>query len=83
MSSEKKTMQKQLIRVFYPTDRARIALRTEADWDANIEPDSVQRNGRVSEFQIETGRLYFRTGSRRQESKDCESRPKSVPRMLA
>ncbi|HEY2143959.1 MAG TPA: alpha/beta hydrolase-fold protein [Candidatus Udaeobacter sp.] len=59
MSSEKKTMQKQLIRVFYPTDGARIALRTEADWDANIEPDSVQRNGRVSEFQIETGRPYF------------------------
>lgn len=45
---------KQLIRVFYPTDRARIALRTEADWDTNIEPDSVQRNGCVSEFQIET-----------------------------
>jgi hypothetical protein len=83
MSSEKKTMQKQLIRVFYPTDRARIALRTEADWDTNIEPDSVQRNGGVSEFQIETGRPYFRTGSRRQELRDYESRSRSIPRMLA
>ena len=27
-------MQKQLIRVAYPTDSGKIALRTEADWDA-------------------------------------------------
>ena len=45
-------MQKQLIRVVYPTDDGRIALRTEANWDANIEPDSVQQNACISEFQI-------------------------------
>src|SRR6266487_1078193 len=59
MRSEEKAMQKQLIRVAYPTDGGKIALRTEADWDANIEPDSVQQNGCISEFQIETGRPYF------------------------
>src|SRR6266487_922318 len=59
MRREQTEMQKQLIRVVYPTDDGRIALRTEADWDANIEPDSVQQNGCISEFQIETGRPYF------------------------
>jgi predicted alpha/beta superfamily hydrolase len=59
MNSEKKAIQKQLIRVVYPTDGGRIALRTEADWDANIEADSVQQNGCMSEFQIQTGRPYF------------------------
>src|SRR5437773_11191521 len=59
MRSEEKAMQKQLIRVAYPTDGGKIALRTEADCDANIEPDSVQPTGCISEFQIETGRPYF------------------------
>ena len=53
------TMQKQLIRVIYPSHEGRIALRTEADWDANIEPNSVRQRGRLSEFQIETERPYF------------------------
>jgi hypothetical protein len=38
MSSEKKTMQKQLIRVFYPTDRARIALQESKDYESRSRP---------------------------------------------
>ncbi len=52
-------MQKQLIRVIYPSNQGRIALRTEADWDANIEPNSVRQHGCLSEFQIDTERPYF------------------------
>lgn len=68
-------MHKQLIRVIYPTDGARIALRTEHDWDTNIE--AMGQNGRAVagigdsnrsndsrtvcawEFLIETERPYF------------------------
>ncbi len=68
-------MHKQLIRVIYPTDGARIALRTEDDWDTNIE--AMGQNGRAVagigdsnrsndsrtvcawEFLIETERPYF------------------------
>jgi predicted alpha/beta superfamily hydrolase len=52
-------MQKQFIRVIYPTDGGRIALRTEQNWDSNIEAHSLQQNGCVSEFQTETERPYF------------------------
>jgi len=52
-------MQKQLIRVVHPTDGGRIALRTEENWDSNVEAHSIQQNGRVSEFKIETERPYF------------------------
>ncbi len=52
-------MQKQLIHVVYPTDGGRIALRTEEDWDSNVEAHSLRQNGCVSEFQIETERPYF------------------------
>jgi predicted alpha/beta superfamily hydrolase len=48
---------KQLIRVIYPQERGRIALRTEDDWDVNVE--AVGWNGRTTKFQIETERPYF------------------------
>jgi len=48
-----------LIRVVYPTDGRRIALRTEENWDANVETHSIGQDGCVSEFQIETERPYF------------------------
>ena len=51
--------QKQLIRVVYPTDGGRIALRTEENWDSNIEAHSVKQNGSLSEFWIQTERPYF------------------------
>src|SRR5438552_12045771 len=48
---------KQPIRVIYPKDSARIALRTDDDWNVNVE--AVGRNGCTTEFQIETERPYF------------------------
>jgi predicted alpha/beta superfamily hydrolase len=59
MSSDKAITQKQLIHVIYPTNGERIALRTEKNWDLNVEAVSTRQNGSVSEFQIETERPYF------------------------
>jgi hypothetical protein len=39
------TKQKQLIRGVYPTDGGRIALRTDENWDSNIEAGSAGRTG--------------------------------------
>ena len=51
---------KQLIRVIYPQKGGRIALRTDEDWDVNVE--AIGRKGYRTEFQIETARpyLYFK-----------------------
>src|SRR5256885_17032613 len=57
MTKEKGAMHKQTIRVMYPTDDAKMVLRTEQNWDANIE--SVGQNDCVSKFAIETERPYF------------------------
>jgi hypothetical protein len=59
MREEKQAMQKQLIRVVYPTYGGRIALRTEENWDSDIEARSIGQNGCVSEFWIKTERPYF------------------------
>lgn len=48
---------KQKIRVIYPDERGRIVLRTEQEWDRNIESQSV--NGCTSEFIIETKQPFF------------------------
>jgi hypothetical protein len=58
-------MQKQVIRVVYRTDGGRISLRTEENWDSSIEAHSIQQEGCISEFQIETERaiFLFQTGS--------------------
>jgi hypothetical protein len=52
-------VQSQLIHVHYPTDGRRIALRTDEDWDSNVEARSIRQNECISEFQIETDRPYF------------------------
>src|SRR5947208_4202659 len=57
MTKEKGAMHKQTIRVVYPTGDAKMVLRTEQNWDANIEP--VGLNDCVSKFVIETKRPYF------------------------
>src|SRR6266496_4470323 len=59
MRREQREMQKQVIRVVYPTDSARIMLRTEENWDSNIEAHSIQQDGCISEFQIGIERPYF------------------------
>ncbi|PYI64484.1 MAG: hypothetical protein DMF07_06590 [Verrucomicrobia bacterium] len=47
----------QLIRIIYPQDGARIAIRTDNDWDTDV--NAVGRNACISEFLIETERPYF------------------------
>jgi predicted alpha/beta superfamily hydrolase len=59
MNSDKKPVRTQLIRVIYPTDGGRIALRTEENWDLDMEAKSIRQNECVSEFQVETSRPYF------------------------
>ena len=49
----------QLIRIHYPTKGGRIVLRTEEDWDSNIQADSVRQKRSIFEFRIETERPYF------------------------
>ena len=50
-------MSNQRIRVIYPADHGQIVLRSENDWDKNIEAQSV--NGCTSEFALETERPFF------------------------
>ena len=50
-------MHKQTIRVVYPADDGRMVLRTEDNWDTNVEP--VDQNDGVCKFTIETERPYF------------------------
>ena len=47
----------QSIRVIYPKDGGRIALRTEENWDVDV--GAVSRRGHTTKFQIETDRPYF------------------------
>ena len=48
---------KQLIRVTYPQHDARITLRTDENWDVDVE--AISRRGCTTKFQIETDRPYF------------------------
>ena len=49
------------VRVAYPPDSGRIVLRTELDWDKNIEPVSESADG-ISTFQVQAHHpfLYFK-----------------------
>jgi predicted alpha/beta superfamily hydrolase len=57
MTTERRAMHKQTIRVIYPADDGRMVLRTEDNWDTNVEP--VDQNDGVSKFTIETECPYF------------------------
>jgi predicted alpha/beta superfamily hydrolase len=50
------------LRVAYPAGRGRIVLRTEQDWDKDVEPVSVSKDGNVSTFALEADQpfLYFK-----------------------
>ena len=50
-------MNSQTIRVIYPAGTGRILLRTESDWDKNVNPRFV--NGSAAEFVIETEHPFF------------------------
>jgi hypothetical protein len=46
---------KRTVRVFYPLQNGRIVLRTEADWEHNIDPTSSARIGEsLSLFSLQT-----------------------------
>ncbi len=50
------------LRVAYPSGRGRMLLRTEQDWDRDLEPVSVSEDGNVSTFALEADQpfLYFK-----------------------
>ena len=54
---EERATHEQAIRVTYPTDGRRIVLRTEENWDTDIEP--IRHDDCTSEFSIITEKPYF------------------------
>ena len=50
------------LRVRYPAGEGRMVLRTELDWDHDLEPLSVAGDGETSTFALETHKpfLYFK-----------------------
>ena len=50
------------LRVAYPSGRGRMVLRTEQDWDRDVEPIAVSEDGNVSTFALEVDQpfLYFK-----------------------
>ena len=51
------TPQRRELQVRYPTGRGRILLRTDLDWDHDIEPVAVSEDGPVSV--LRAGELLF------------------------
>jgi predicted alpha/beta superfamily hydrolase len=47
------------IQVFYPANKGRIVLRTEFDWNKNLEPHYVSEDRTITEFLIESDQKYF------------------------
>src|SRR6478735_4468064 len=45
------------LRVAYPSGRGRMVLRTEQDWDRDLEPMALSEDGNVSTFALEVGRF--------------------------
>src|SRR5207342_1511675 len=48
--------------VAYPTGRGHMVLRTEQDWERNLEPAAVSEDGSISTFELEVDQpfLYFK-----------------------
>ncbi len=57
-----KTVLKRTLRIAYPPGEGQIVLRTELDWDKDIEPKSVSSNGEISTFEVSAKHpfLYFK-----------------------
>lgn len=55
-------MPKKIFRVHYPLKHGIIVLRTENDWESNVEPVKVSIDGTVSEFHVSSPKpfLYFK-----------------------
>lgn len=64
-----KTLLKRKLRVAYPAGRGQVVLRTELDWEKDLEPVSVSSDGSVSTFEITAHHpfLYFKPCLRRPE----------------
>src|SRR5258705_4064596 len=69
MTTEKKarlykteTNLKRKLRVAYPAGNGKLVLRTEQDWDKDIEPVSISDDGNISTFEVEADQpfLYFK-----------------------
>jgi predicted alpha/beta superfamily hydrolase len=58
-----KTVLRRRLFVHYPPGRGRIVVRTDLDWDRDLEPSHVSPDGEVSTFTFEARRpfLYFKT----------------------
>ena len=59
------TLLRRKLRVRYPTpEKSRIVLRTELDWEKDLEPDSILDEGQTSIFTLECKKpfLYFKPG---------------------
>lgn len=53
---------KRTLRVAYPAGHGRLVLRTELDWDRDVEPLSVNEDGTISTFEVVASQpfLYFK-----------------------
>ena len=62
MERRTETLLRRKLRVRYPAGRGRIVLRTELDWDRDIEPVAVSDDGETSTFALEAQApfLYFK-----------------------
>ena len=58
----RKTLERTL-RVSYPAGKGRLVLRTEQDWDTDVEPVAVSDDGSTSTFRLQADQpfLYFKT----------------------
>jgi enterochelin esterase-like enzyme len=56
------TVQQRTLRLAYPAGRGRIVLRTQMDWDKDVEPVSVSEDGNISTFKVAIDQpfLYFK-----------------------
>jgi predicted alpha/beta superfamily hydrolase len=56
------TTLRRTVRVAYPAGNGRLILRTEQDWDKDLEPVSISEDGNTSTFELEADQpfLYFK-----------------------
>jgi len=53
------TLLKRQLRVRYPAGEGRMVLRTELDWDADLEPVAVEDDGEASIFELEARKPFL------------------------
>jgi hypothetical protein len=56
------TIQERTLRVAYPAGKGKMVLRTQNDWDKDVEPISVSKDGTISTFEVSADQpfLYFK-----------------------